>query len=591
MGIRVRSTILQILTFAFILSSTAFSQNFQKIYIEAMKAYDSKDPLKALQIIDEAVRKYTTVPTYFYVKALFYLKESFYANSIGHKYIVDFIYRYYWTITEREIVDEVVWESMVEVSAEFGLSSLVEEELKNLLVINPSNAVGLYNLMKLLFYNKNYEAVVKLGSRFSLVPEDPKTSEILYFMFLSKLYIRDYRNFDELLQVILHNYRTEEMLYVVSSIYYQLMEFDKAWSVIAESGIVDPSLYLKLMIVRKNDSKKISEFLRKYQNKLDEDTRKLGTLISSKGYDSEELKDLLKRKLLSEDIESLEPVLLKLALDFPRNSELYYLALEKEMLSFFSKKLYTRVVNSARKSKVLSKKATYILALSLFELREYRKSLELLEKVKNHFYEASVKIPLVYIELGNIKEARDKAKGVFAHTLFKGSDVEKYILSQVFLELGEIQSAERIINSVKNTNSYYYKVLSANIHFLKKNYSRSEEILKELLVESKFNSDIMNSLAYIWAEQGKNLKLALSFSKLSLVFEENYHYFDTLAYVYYRIGKIEMAKEYIERSIYLMEKENKSSRSIYLRAYRIYRELGDDRKSRLMLSKASKAKL
>lgn len=558
--------------------------NFQKQYVDAMKSYDAGDYLKAFRVIDNAVENYKDVPNYFYIKAIFYLKEAYWANKVNFQFFTNNLYRYYEIVSKRGVQDEGVWNSFVEISSEVLLKDMLKDSLINLLSINPTNSYGLFTLVKLLFSEKKYEYVVKVGERNI---NNIDTPELFYFLMLSKIYIQDYNNFDDIINATLYNYDSEEIRYIVASVYYQTMDFEKAWAIITyRSNVIDPDIQLKLMIARKSEVKSILSFIKNYQDRLDKDIVRLSELYVKK--DLPELEKFLKVKLLSGGFDSIEPIFLHLGLSFPKGSDVYNIALEKVAFNFFSKKMFSNVVNLLEKEKKISKNLKYILAISYIELKKYSKALGLLYDVKGSFSDACVKIPYIYLEMGDYKKARENANSCMKKIMSSGSDIDKYVLSQVFLELGDTSSCQKIMNSIKETNSYYYKMALSTLFFLKKNYKDAEEILYELFEEDKYNPDVINAIAYLWAEKGYKLDEAIKLSKFSLVFENNPYYLDTLAYIYYKMGEFNLAKETIESCIAIIENQSKFIKDVYLHAYMIYKVLGNEEKSKLMLSKANR---
>ncbi|MCX8096313.1 MAG: hypothetical protein N3D81_02305 [Spirochaetes bacterium] len=548
-----------------------------------MKLHSEGDFLKAFNILDNTISKYSNTPAYFYVKSLLYLKDSYLSGEVSVKFISNTLLRYSRLIYTRNIFDEKVFESFVDISDEFGFEDITYQSLKNLLFTNPSNRAGIYFLVRNLFSKGKYEYIPRISKKYLDLVEIPEMS---YYALLSKIYTYEYSDFDVILQDIVYNYDSDEVRFIVANTYYHTMDFDKAWEFLdTENRIIDQELQLKLMILRNESKNKISQFVKIHSKSISKDLIALAKAFTE---DGEMLQKLVERKITSKEPTYIEPIYLYLGMRFFKNSEVYNKSVEKLAINFFSKKLYQKVIQLLSGKKGLSKESKYILALSHIEVGEYRKALPLLEELKNYFLEAEVKTASVYVEIGEFNRALREAKSIKQKVISRGSDLNKMVLSHVFLEIGDVSSSEEVYNSIEDKSSFYAKFLYATILFYKKEYALSEKVIQRLYDEDKYNPDLINSLAFIWAVQNKNLKEALILSKYSTVFDDNYYYFDTLAYIYLKLGEINLARESIEKAIMLMERNNRFSKDIYIRAYGIYKQLGEYDKSRLMLSKANR---
>ncbi len=87
----------------------------------------------------------------------------------------------------------------------------------------------------------------------------------------------------------------------------------------------------------------------------------------------------------------------------------------------------------------------------------------------------------------------------------------------------------------------YYLVL-ASAHDGLQDHATTEQLLEECLKVHPDSHRAMNFLAYLWAEQNRNLSKALKLSLRSVTFEpDNAAYIDTLGWIYYRKNKLELA--------------------------------------------------
>ncbi|HAS82703.1 MAG TPA: hypothetical protein DCS43_08540 [Verrucomicrobia bacterium] len=87
----------------------------------------------------------------------------------------------------------------------------------------------------------------------------------------------------------------------------------------------------------------------------------------------------------------------------------------------------------------------------------------------------------------------------------------------------------------------YYLILASAYDGLQE-HETTEQLLAECLTAHPDSHRAMNFLAYLWAEQDKNLPKALKYSLKSVTFEpKNAAYIDTLGWIYYRMKKLELA--------------------------------------------------
>ncbi len=90
----------------------------------------------------------------------------------------------------------------------------------------------------------------------------------------------------------------------------------------------------------------------------------------------------------------------------------------------------------------------------------------------------------------------------------------------------------------------------SNIHVLKGDIRRGEEILETIYKEAPDDISVNNDLGYLYADQGKNLEQAESMIRKALAAEpENGAYLDSLGWVLYKRGKYEEALPYLEKAV------------------------------------------
>jgi tetratricopeptide (TPR) repeat protein len=101
-------------------------------------------------------------------------------------------------------------------------------------------------------------------------------------------------------------------------------------------------------------------------------------------------------------------------------------------------------------------------------------------------------------------------------------------------------------------SSYYYEL--SLTHEKAGKPQLSEATLKQGLNLEPNNENLMNALAYLWAQQAKNLPEALKLSKRSLnIAPERGEFLDTLGWIYYQLGQYEPALVALERAVQMTD--------------------------------------
>ncbi len=78
---------------------------------------------------------------------------------------------------------------------------------------------------------------------------------------------------------------------------------------------------------------------------------------------------------------------------------------------------------------------------------------------------------------------------------------------------------------------------------------RAEAAMEEVLTLEPNHAEALNYLAYLWAEQGQRLELALEYARRALKLSDRPHIRDTLGWVYFRLGRFEEAQRELQRAV------------------------------------------
>ncbi len=93
------------------------------------------------------------------------------------------------------------------------------------------------------------------------------------------------------------------------------------------------------------------------------------------------------------------------------------------------------------------------------------------------------------------------------------------------------------------------RMILSNICVSQKKMPEAEEWLEQVLDEFPEDIGAQNDLGYLWADQDKNLEMALSMTQNAVAKEpENYAYRDSLGWTFYRLGRYEEAARELEQA-------------------------------------------
>jgi tetratricopeptide (TPR) repeat protein len=76
--------------------------------------------------------------------------------------------------------------------------------------------------------------------------------------------------------------------------------------------------------------------------------------------------------------------------------------------------------------------------------------------------------------------------------------------------------------------------------------------MREALRLDPDHAEALNYIAYFHAERGENLEEALRMAKRAAQIQPEGHIIDTLGWVYFRLGRLEEARQELERAVELL---------------------------------------
>lgn len=93
------------------------------------------------------------------------------------------------------------------------------------------------------------------------------------------------------------------------------------------------------------------------------------------------------------------------------------------------------------------------------------------------------------------------------------------------------------------------RLVLSSLYVLQGDYAKAEPWLEQVLDEFPDEPGALNDLGYLWADQNKNLDLALEMTERAVAAEpENAAFRDSLGWVYYRLGRYEAAVAELEKA-------------------------------------------
>jgi tetratricopeptide (TPR) repeat protein len=194
------------------------------------------------------------------------------------------------------------------------------------------------------------------------------------------------------------------------------------------------------------------------------------------------------------------------------------------------------------------------------------KGIELAEKIKEIMkYNPSPRYNRDLAELYMLKGEEDKADEAFGKDFMEGqvSRLGSYLTQYADFWVKykkNTESAEKMVELAieLNPDRWYYRQSAANIYLQLEKADKALEVFGPGFAEkNKDDSNVLNSYAWFWATQGKNLESALDAAKKSIALGESPYNWDTLAMVYQKMEDYDEAIKAEEKAIAVAEEEVK----------------------------------
>ncbi|HSM85068.1 MAG TPA: tetratricopeptide repeat protein, partial [Candidatus Limnocylindrales bacterium] len=144
-----------------------------------------------------------------------------------------------------------------------------------------------------------------------------------------------------------------------------------------------------------------------------------------------------------------------------------------------------------------------------------------------------------------------------ARSVLKGGPENRdtYIrVAQIYSRLKRWKEAEDAVNqaeklSTRTEEKETAQFMLGSIYERQKKYEQAEHAFRQVLAMDPNNSQTLNYLGYMMADQNKHLEEALSMIKRALELDpQNPAYMDSLGWAYFRTGKYDQAEDNLRRA-------------------------------------------
>ena len=195
------------------------------------------------------------------------------------------------------------------------------------------------------------------------------------------------------------------------------------------------------------------------------------------------------------------------------------------------------------------------------------KGIEMAEKIKDIMkYNPDPRYQNYLAQLYMLKEDKEKADEAYGKRYMEGqvSGLTYDLMQYASFWAGQkenTESAEEMMElalKIDPDRWYNFRTAAQNYMKLGKEDKALEIFGPEYASKHQDNASVLNSYAWFWAQQGKNLESALKAAKKSIELKEAYYNWDTLATVYQKMNKLEDALKAAEKAYELADDQIKA---------------------------------
>jgi tetratricopeptide (TPR) repeat protein len=133
-------------------------------------------------------------------------------------------------------------------------------------------------------------------------------------------------------------------------------------------------------------------------------------------------------------------------------------------------------------------------------------------------------------------------------TALRGRERGALALAEVYVQVKEYDRAVDVLREVRETDPENIPVLFQLGAALERsgNVDESEKVFETLLSLEQEHAPTLNYLGYMWADRGVNLERSAEMIEKAVAADpRNGAYLDSLGWVYFRLGKLDLAEKYL----------------------------------------------
>lgn len=161
----------------------------------------------------------------------------------------------------------------------------------------------------------------------------------------------------------------------------------------------------------------------------------------------------------------------------------------------------------------------------------------------------------------------------------------KLLRGITFLKQKRFEQAERVFKDLIRSGQGRvdeYQFMLASVYMDQKRFDDAEKLLKTVIEKNPLHANALNALGYMYADRNIKLDEAEELIKKALELSPGApHILDSMGWVYFRQGRLQEAREYLERAARRME-----DAEIYGHLAEIYKALGELEKAKDAAAKA-----
>lgn len=151
-------------------------------------------------------------------------------------------------------------------------------------------------------------------------------------------------------------------------------------------------------------------------------------------------------------------------------------------------------------------------------------------------------------------DQQEAASGVIA--ALRAEDRGTLALAEVYVQVKQFEQAVEVLREVRKAEPENIPVLFQLGAALERSGSieESEKVFEKLLSLEQEHAPTLNYLGYMWADRGVNLERSAQMIEKAVAAEpRNGAYLDSLGWVYFRLGKLDLAEKYLAQAAEIVD--------------------------------------